>query len=303
VDERLCPLCLKSPLDFDYDEPHRISRINCRSCGTYVLDHFTDLDSVKDKLYLLSGITRNDYENGGETFITADRLQPMIISARKPQPLEAMDIILRYFQCKTNAVYQYIVFDVSDYPLVYGVNENEMRYYIDKLLRLDYIEYDGQESDVPNLRLTIKGWERLTEIGLQQRQLDQVFVAMWFDQSTEKAYTQGIQLALEQLNYHPVVMNRLEHNDKICDRIIAEIKKSGLLVADFTGHRGGVYFEAGFALGLGIPVIWTCREDDFDNLHFDTRQYNHIKWTTPEDLRQKLIDRIEATIISRPSAK
>ncbi len=33
------------------------------------------------------------------------------------------------------------------------------------------------------------------------------------------------------------------------------------MIADFTGHRGGVYFEAGFAHGLGIPVIWTCRED------------------------------------------
>ena len=37
-----------------------------------------------------------------------------------------------------------------------------------------------------------------------------------------------------------------------------------------------VYFEVGFTKGLGIPVIWTCREDDFDDLLFDTKQYNHI---------------------------
>lgn len=88
-----------------------------------------------------------------------------------------------------------------------------------------------------------------------------------------------------------------EHNEKIDDRIIAEIRQSSLIVADFTGQRGGVYFEAGFAKGLGIPVIWTCHEDGVENLHFDTRQYNHIVWESPEDLKTKLINRISATLL------
>jgi len=29
-------------------------------------------------------------------------------------------------------------------------------------------------------------------------------------------------------------------------------------------------------MGLGRQVIWTCRDDDLKNVHFDTRQYNHI---------------------------
>ncbi len=91
-----------------------------------------------------------------------------------------------------------------------------------------------------------------------------------------------------------------EHNGKIDDLIIAEIRKSGLLVADFTKQRGGVYFEAGFAMGLGIPVIWTCRSDDVEKLNFDTRQYNHIIWTDADDLKKKLQLRIEASIPNRP---
>lgn len=42
-----------------------------------------------------------------------------------------------------------------------------------------------------------------------------------------------------------------EHSNKIDDEIIGEIRRSAFIVADFTGHRGGVYFEAGFAMGLG----------------------------------------------------
>jgi hypothetical protein len=60
--------------------------------------------------------------------------------------------------------------------------------------------------------------------------------------------------------------------------------------------RGGVYFEAGLAQGLGLPVIWTVHKDNVDNLHFDTRQYNHIVYIDPQDLRVQLYNRIAATI-------
>ena len=93
-------------------------------------------------------------------------------------------------------------------------------------------------------------------------------------------------------------MDLKEHNDKICDAIVAEIRKSRFVVADFTGHRGGVYFEAGFALGLGIPVIWTCKKEELPKTHFDTRQYNHIDWENEGDLFIRLKNRIEATILS-----
>jgi hypothetical protein len=53
---------------------------------------------------------------------------------------------------------------------------------------------------------------------------------------------------------------------------------------------------AGFAMGLGIPVIWTVREDQIGQVHFDTRQYNHIVYDSAEDLRKKLHNRIAATI-------
>ncbi len=88
-----------------------------------------------------------------------------------------------------------------------------------------------------------------------------------------------------------------EFNDKVCDRMVAEIRRSRFLVADVTGQRQAVYFEAGYAMALGLPVIFTCREDEIDNCNFDTRQYNHIVWKSPEDLRERLKSRIEATIV------
>jgi hypothetical protein len=47
---------------------------------------------------------------------------------------------------------------------------------------------------------------------------------------------------------------------------------------------------------MGKPVIYTCHSKDFKELHFDTRQLNHIKWTKPQDLREQLTARIRGTV-------
>ena len=148
-------------------------------------------------------------------------------------------------------------------------------------------------------QLTDKGWHRFNE--LQETRIDssQAFVAMWFDAALDPVWKEGFEPALKQTGYDPLRIDEKQFNDKIDDQIIAEIRRSGLLVADVTGHRGGVYFEAGFALGLGIPVIWTCRKDELNKAHFDTRQYNHIDWEYAQDLKTRLVNRIEATGLSR----
>ena len=86
----------------------------------------------------------------------------------------------------------------------------------------------------------------------------------------------------------------------INDEIVALIKKCKFLVADFTGQRGGVYFESGFAKGLGKDVIWLCNEKEKGKLHFDTSHYNFIFGIDSnhglEELYKRLRTRIEATI-------
>lgn len=135
----------------------------------------------------------------------------------------------------------------------------------------------------------------------------QAFVAMWFDDSMSEAYDKGIQRAIVDAGYRPIRIDRKDHNNRIDDEIIAEIRRSRFLVADFTqgaaGARGGVYYEAGLAHGLNIPVIFTCRIDVIDKVHFDTRQYNHITWANSAELRKRLAKRISATIGDGPLRK
>jgi CheY-like chemotaxis protein len=124
----------------------------------------------------------------------------------------------------------------------------------------------------------------------------QAFVAMWFTGELSAIYNRAIKPAIKAAGYRPMIIRLKEHANKIDDEIISEIGKSTFLVADFTGHRGGVYFEAGIAMGREVPVIWTCRKDDIDNLHFDIRQYNCIAWSKPDEFRKRLQKRISHVI-------
>ena len=153
--------------------------------------------------------------------------------------------------------------------------------------------------------VTVAGYSRIAE---QATNIDstQAFVAMWFNEETDKAYDQGIDPAIRAAGFKPYRIDREYVFEKIDDKIIAEIRRSRFLVADMThgneGARGSVYFEAGFAHGLGIPVIYTCRDDMFEKLHFDTRQYPHIGWedSAVDSLRRDLENRIRALIGAGP---
>src|SRR5262249_29996447 len=124
------------------------------------------------------------------------------------------------------------------------------------------------------------------------------FCAMWFDPALSVVWSDAIKPAIESAGYQAERIDSVEHNDRIDDRIMAMIRKRRFMVADFTGQRGGVYFEAGFALGLGLPVVWTIRESALPDVHFDNRQYNFTLWTDDNlpQFKMRLKNRIEATL-------
>ncbi|HEY0795445.1 MAG TPA: nucleoside 2-deoxyribosyltransferase, partial [Acidisarcina sp.] len=125
------------------------------------------------------------------------------------------------------------------------------------------------------------------------------FIAMWFDPS-QNDLRDCIEEAIKASGYFPIRIDEVEHVNKIDDEIIANVRQSKFMVADFTGQRNGVYFESGFMLGLGRPVVWLCPAADIGNLHFDARQYNMLVYTEMEDLKRRLQLRIEAIMGKGP---
>ncbi len=219
------------------------------------------------------------------------------------------DELLKYIRDKTTFIgFEYeILFSGSSSDtmemLAYteSINETELAYLREYLLERGWLTLDRARHKVT---ITVAGYAHLADIERTVTNSSQAFVAMWFDESLNAAWDAAIKPAIEDSGYEAIRIDKQEHLNKIDDQIIAEIRRSRFIVADFThgdgGARGGVYYEAGFAHGLNIPVIFTCREDTIEHIHFDTRQYNHIVWKSHNVLRERLTNRISAVIGDGP---
>ena len=197
------------------------------------------------------------------------------------------------------------------------INAEEFIYIIEVYLRKE----KGYLSNSPQ-RITPAGWAYLESLRQANPDSKKAFVAMWFTDEMKEICESYIKKAAEKAgDYKAEPINDKDYNGDINDAIIGEIRSSKFLIADFTGNRGGVYYEAGFAHGLNIPVIYTCREDWFnqfvkqsinikdlkgkvnDNelnvfskIHFDIDHHNFIIWKDGDDLYEQLLKRIKATI-------
>ena len=215
---------------------------------------------------------------------------------------------------RTNNLLQYLnkinKMDISEHRIILSEEQKKMKLLAHSECTSDqdwekFSEYLIEEKlcsgYVNDLQITINGIKRLESLS-RNTESKQCFVAMWLDESMNDMYNKAIKPAIKEMGYRPLRIDRKPHINKIDDELIEEIKKSRFIIADFSygndGIRGSVYYEAGFAKGLNIPIIFTCRKEDVKNLHFDTRQYNHIIWENKnlEDLKKKLKDSIGANI-------
>jgi nucleoside 2-deoxyribosyltransferase len=85
----------------------------------------------------------------------------------------------------------------------------------------------------------------------------------------------------------------------LIDAIIEdEIRRCRFLVADLSDNNAGAYWEAGFAEGLGKPVIYICKATDANGeerkTHFDTNHRHTVKWD--ENQMEKTSAELKAVI-------
>lgn len=313
-----CPLCGKQAVNItsNIDRDREIKSYKCVLCGQYSIARETLDDYLND--------SKHDWYKPKISAFTKQRTifnleKPLIVSphyqvnypdrkciidfqsiANKfPVRIsDRLDKALLNLARLSGFAGDKIKIDILDYPLIFSDNfeDNAFFFMLFELIKIGFI--DGPKGVPGEFTITPKGWERIYELETKRNMKSrQGFVAMWFDPETDSIWENGFYKAIYNSGYLPYRIDKAEHNNDINDEMIAEIRKSKFVVCDFTGQRGGVYYEAGFALGIGLPVIMTCRKDWFDKCHFDTEHRNHIIWETEDELYNKLINRIVATII------
>lgn len=315
-EDKNCFFCNTKCEVFQAPISHNIKEYRCSYCGVYILDdmlkryvpNITD-SSIKFRIACILNERRLKGLGGIALSNKTDKADKVC-----GHPQVSVDDILDEFPKKPSDFLNRTLLNLSrlheqpfdiieldlrrDYLHFFTLSVKGAEAFFDELEGKDYIRFNHPPTGMmKSFSLTIKFWEIVENLRKEEVGNKRAFVAMWFDKSMNDYYKNGIKKAIEEAGYIPVRIDLQDFNEKICDEIIAGIKRCKFLVSDFSGQRGGVYFEAGFAKGLGRPVIFTVKKDDVEKLHFDTRQYNHIVYTSPEDLHKKLYNRICATIV------
>lgn len=132
---------------------------------------------------------------------------------------------------------------------------------------------------------------------------NQIFVAMMFSDETNDVYQNCYKKVIQSLNYVCMRIDEKDFTGSIIGEITSEISDSVALIADLTGNRGGVYYEAGIARGLQlcnhpIKLILTCKQEFFEKekVHFDVSGDNILLYTDVNDLSKKLEKRLKTVL-------
>lgn len=124
---------------------------------------------------------------------------------------------------------------------------------------------------------------------------NQIFVAMMFSNEIDAVYDNVYKPMIQKYNFLSMRIDKKNFTGSIINEITDEISNSIALIADLTGNRGGVYYEAGIARGLQlcnhpIKLILTCNKEYFEKekVHFDVSGDNIILYDNESDLKTKL---------------
>ena len=316
-----CPICCYKPVKHHFEGMDSASNrdfysIDCPRCGKFEISG-TFKQFIKNKklssaqVGLLSGhirdanlnhqqLTLDEYntdtnENHFEKWLsqlsktTTEKQNKLLIALKKqiPEPGETIIISLD-----------------TDISLAWAASQKELKFHLKGLHEREFINlYSSGNEELDDftgrkVKILGKGWGYLDSLPLEIDTKSKVFVAMKFgSRCLDNIYDEFIHTAIEETGYDPYRVDRdVKNMERIDKKIIDEIRNSRFMVADATGQRPSVYYEAGLAQSLGLPVIWTVKESQLKKIPFDTRQLPHQTWKNGKQLKEKLTKIILAQI-------
>jgi hypothetical protein len=151
------------------------------------------------------------------------------------------------------------------------------------------------------LRLKMRGWQQYETLKRGRADGRTAFMALKFnDPELDFVINECFRPAVARTGFELQVLTDRQGAGLIDDQLRVALRTSRFVIADLTHRSNGAYWEAGFAEGLGKPVIYTCRNDEWaeGGSHFDTNHLVTVIWK-PGNLRDagnRLVNTIRATL-------
>lgn len=125
------------------------------------------------------------------------------------------------------------------------------------------------------------------------------FIAMPIDPADpmNEDVLDAIKDAAKRCGIHAERVDEPQSNERITDRILESIRKAEYVIADLTGSRPNVFYEAGYAQGLRKTPIYIARAGT--RLEFDLKDYPIIFFHGMKELKDGLEKRLRGLDDSR----
>ncbi len=307
----MCPVChiddknTTIPVNFPGDDFGNIKLVKCEKCGTFkvyaslFMSLLQDIDEydVYKRSKISHWIRKNQRKD--EYLFIDDLLIDRIIKSDLPKAIEQAENVILWLGELCKSPEETFEEKTENIASIIGAKDEEGVHYILNYLKNEgLISYSGYINN-PVLGLKIEGWVKYDEIKSEGINVKKAFMAMKYgEDDLNNVYDTIFKIAVEKTGYELFLLNEKPSAGLIDNRMRVEIRNSRFLMADLTHGNPGAYWEAGFAEGLGKPVIYLCEKSVFDDKgkkpHFDVNHHQIIVWDK-ENLHKAEED-IKATI-------
>lgn len=305
-----CTVCLSADGSLNRDPVNQLDRLrfDCSVCGCFVISR----DLIEDYLYdgskqttrrvratLSHWIRLNQRDQPYPTLDTNVYQDVIDGKISLPTPAQVALSILRYVGDYTQKTGEKLNSLPPSFSAEIGANSRK-----DAFDLLRELEARGQLNfsddsihgwyDASDIGLTLDGWEIYQSERTGGQTAGFGFLAMKFgEEPLEKITHEHLKPAIKDFGYDLVDMRNVAEPGIIDNIMRMRIRDANFVIVDLTHDNPGAYWEAGYAEGLGKPVLYICEKDKFDRqkTHFDTNHCTTVMWEAdePDDFCERLI--------------
>lgn len=316
-----CPICNTTMDPRPSTRPGTVVRMVCPNCGQYDLSGTFESDFLANHKFdpvqratLSYAIQRMQRKEGPLPLIVEDFVESILQNTKLPTAMEQLDNLVLYLGRTLSEPGETLNLNTGTMRAKLGSKTSDgsgwvIKQAIDQELMQGTMSPGLAKGDKPvvGATLSIRGWQRFAELQSAASQSKRAFMAMKFsDPELDRVFSDYFKPAAKRAGYDLVKLDDEPRAGLIDDHMRLEIRTSRFVIADLSHANQGAYWEAGYAEGLGRPVIYTCKKSILDSQdpqeqpHFDTNHYLIVPWEA--DKLQEAADKLTTTIrITLPS--
>ena len=312
---QVCPVCSTTPAEVGGWGP--LVRVKCQRCGDFALSNSLGQDLPEFigrypvRAALMSHTIRRMQRQGQQVTIHPSTVETYWNRGHLPAAKEQADDLIIWIgdnqpDNATGARAHELALDAwigAALPKVAG-NASGLRWLLTSLEPNPAVPrlfvYNSAKGSA-NFQLTLEGWERYAALKRAQNDSRTAFMAMKFGDSELDAVVENcFKPAVKRTGFELRILTDQQKAGLIDDQIRAALVSARFVVADLTHGSFGAYWEAGFADGRALPVIYTCKRAEWQmaKTHFDTNHMTTVLWNSA-DLKpseDEMVSIIRATL-------